>query len=139
MLILKYGLFVLVGYFMAKILVVEDKPSMRKMLKTNLEIEGYTVIAEKSATDAINVLSEDIDLILSDLKMDGMDGIEFLRYLRQNDNNKPFILMTAFAKIKDAVEAMKLGATDFIEKPFEMDYLLFLIKKTIKIGMVLKK
>ena len=132
MLILKYGLFVLVGYFMAKILVVEDKPSMRKMLKTNLEIEGYTVIAEKSATDAINVLSEDIDLILSDLKMDGMDGIEFLRYLRQNDNNKPFILMTAFAKIKDAVEAMKLGATDFIEKPFEMDYLLFLIKKTIK-------
>ncbi len=117
---------------MAKILVVEDKPSMRKMLKTNLEIEGYIVIAEKSATDAINVLSEDIDLILSDLKMEGMDGIEFLRYIRQNDINKPFILMTAFAKIKDAVEAMKLGATDFIEKPFEMDYLLFLIKKIIK-------
>ncbi|MBN2693058.1 sigma-54-dependent Fis family transcriptional regulator [bacterium] len=119
---------------MRKILVVDDKPSMRKMLKTNLEIEGYLVFTEKNALEASQTFKDEYDLIVSDLKMDGMSGIEFLKFLREKEVQTPFILMTAYAKIKDAVEAMKLGATDFIEKPFEMDDLLFLIKRSIKLG-----
>lgn len=118
---------------MAKILVIDDKPSMRKMLQTNLELEGYEVIVERSPIKGILWVESGVDLILSDLKMKEMTGLEFLREIRRKNMNTPFILMTAYAKIKDAVEAMKLGAADFIEKPFEIDDLLYLIQKTLKL------
>ena len=119
---------------MARILIIDDKPSMRKMLKTNFELEGYEVVAVKSAEDALDVLKEgDISLIISDLKMGGMSGIEFLKKIRIEDSNVPFILMTAYAKVNDAIEAMKLGITDFIEKPFEVDFLLYKVKQILKV------
>ncbi len=119
---------------MAKILVVDDKPSMRKMLKTNLEIEGYEVIVAKSAEQALELLEPGIDLIISDLKMSEMSGIDFLKIIRQKDLNTPFILMTAYAKVKDAIEAMKFGITELIEKPFEIDLLLYKINQILKVS-----
>ena len=119
---------------MAKILVIDDKPSMRKMLKTNLEIEGYDVIAVNSAIKALELLTSDIDLIISDLKMNEMTGIEFLKEIRGKDLRTPFILISAYAKVNDAIEAMKFGVTEFIEKPFEVDFLLFKIIQILKIS-----
>jgi len=119
---------------MTKILVVDDKPSMRKMLKTNLEIEGYEVIAMNSAVKAVEFIGDDIDLIVSDLKMNEMTGIDFLKVIRAKDLNIPFILISAYAKVNDAIEAMKFGVTEIIEKPFEVDFLLFKISQILKVS-----
>jgi two-component system response regulator AtoC len=119
---------------MVKILVVDDKPSIRKMLKTNLEIEGYDVVTAKSGEEALEVIGGEIDLIISDLKMNEMSGIDFLKVIRSKDLNTPFILMTAYAKVNDAIEAMKLGIAEFIEKPFEIDFLLYKINQILKLS-----
>ncbi len=118
---------------MTKILIVDDKPSMRKMLKTNLELEGYQIVVANSVAKAKMLLDPTVDLIISDLKMKNLTGIDFLKSIREEDYNVPFILMTAYAKVKDAINAMKLGATEFLEKPFEIDDLLYLIKKNLKL------
>lgn len=119
---------------MAKILIVDDKPSMRKMLKTNLEIEGYEVVVAKSAEQALTLIDKTVNLIVSDLRMNEMSGIDFLKIIRKKDLNIPFILMTAYAKVQDAVEAMKFGITELIEKPFEIDFLLYKINQILKVS-----
>lgn len=118
---------------MDTILIVEDKESMAEMLKETLESEGYAVISAKDGTEGIAYLKEKkIDLVLTDLKLPDKDGIDILRTSKEENQLRPVIIMTAYGSIEKAVEAMKLGAFDFITKPFDTDYLLMLIKRAIE-------
>ena len=107
---------------MTRILIVDDELSMREFLKILLEKEGYAVTA---AADGITALAtfkdQEIDLVITDIRMPGMNGLELLTELKQQAAHLPVIMITAFASPDDAVLAMKNGAFDYITKPFNVD------------------
>jgi DNA-binding NtrC family response regulator len=108
-----------------RILIVEDRASLRKMLEHALEGEGYTVEAAASAEEGTARLAQAaFDLVLTDLKLPGASGLEVVRAARAAQPPMAAIVMTAFGTVGAAVEAMKLGAADFLEKPVEIDELL---------------
>jgi DNA-binding NtrC family response regulator len=114
---------------MRKLLIVEDKPSLAEMLReTVLAIDLDAEIAANGSI-ATNWLAEGrrYVAVLTDLRMPGADGIAVLRQARESDPECPVIVMTAYGTIENAVEAMKLGAFDFIQKPIDVDYLLLLL------------
>ncbi|GBD97654.1 MAG TPA: sigma-54-dependent Fis family transcriptional regulator [Nitrospirae bacterium] len=118
---------------MATILIVEDKESMARMLKETLEIAGYDVVIAKDGTGGIKKVREsNVDLVLTDLKLPGKDGLEVLKASKDENPLTPVIVMTAYGSIETAVNAMKLGAYDFITKPLDTDYLQILIKRSLK-------
>lgn len=105
-----------------KVLVVDDDEQLRLALFSTLKHLGHECTLAQNAKEALSLLKkESFDLILSDLKMPKIDGIELLNQIKENNINIPFIIMTAFGTIETAVEAMKLGAFDFIVKPFSKD------------------
>ena len=113
---------------MDHILVVEDTDSLREVLCTVLSCEGYQVTGVASAEAGLEVLQEtDFTLVLSDLKLPGMHGIEFLEHVKSSSASLPVIVMTAYGSIDIAVKAMKVGAIDFITKPFDPSMLCNLI------------
>ncbi len=106
---------------MADILIIDDELSMREFLKVLLEKEGYAADTAANAQDAITAIERrDYDLIISDIKMPEMSGIEFLEQIRSAGLTIPVILITAYASPEDAVAAMKGGAYDYITKPFNV-------------------
>lgn len=105
-----------------KVLVVDDDEQLRLALFSTLKHLGHECILAQNAKEALSYLKkESFDLILSDLKMPKVDGIELLKQFKENNINIPFVIMTAFGTIETAVEAIKLGAFDFIVKPFSKD------------------
>ncbi|NWF75684.1 MAG: sigma-54-dependent Fis family transcriptional regulator [Nitrospirae bacterium] len=125
---------------MENILIIEDKESMAEMLKQILESEGYTVILARDGEKGIQCLKEGtIDLVLTDLKLPKMDGIDVLKASKEENQLRPVIVMTAFGSIETAVAAMKSGAFDFITKPFDPDYLLMLIKRAIETQRLIRE
>jgi DNA-binding NtrC family response regulator len=119
---------------MTKLLVIDDKENIQKVLKMILEKEGYCVETASSGKEGLSrALSISPDIIISDIRMDDMDGTEIFQLLRSRGKSIPFIFITAFASIKGAVNAIKKGAADYITKPIDYSHL----KKTIK--TVLKK
>ncbi len=114
------------------ILIVEDDLSFSTMLKTWLGKKGFNIDTASSCAKARKTLSTDkFDLVLSDLRLPDQDGIQLLSWLRKNDIYTPFIIMTSYAEIHSAVEAMKQGASDFVAKPIQPDELLKKIKEVI--------
>ncbi len=124
-----------------KILVVDDEDYIRQMIKKSLSlIGGYHVETAKSGFEAIDRIGgEFFDLVLTDLKMPDMDGIELLKAIRETRPEIIVILMTAYGTIEIAVEAMKLGATDFITKPIDLNDLLVHISKAQKESLLIKE
>ena len=119
---------------METILVVDDEKNYLLVLTTLLGDEGYEVLTAQSANKAIEILDEnEIDLIVTDFKMPGMNGMELLKTLKKKELSPPVIMMTAFGTIEKAVEAIKEGAFDFITKPFDNEVL----KKTISQALIL--
>jgi DNA-binding NtrC family response regulator len=113
---------------MAKLLVVDDKANIRKVLKIILEKEGHTVQTASSARQGLSkALGQDLDVIISDIRMEDMDGNELFHLLRSRGRNIPFIFITAFATVRGAVSAIKGGAVEYLSKP--LDY--GLLKRTI--------
>ncbi|MGB5175204.1 MAG: response regulator, partial [Thermoanaerobaculia bacterium] len=101
----------------ARILVVEDRESLRRMLERALQQEGYAVTTCADGEQATSKLAQgSFDLVLTDLKLPGMSGIEVLRASREAHPRLPVVVLTAFGTVGTAVEAMKLGAADFLEK-----------------------
>ena len=101
-----------------KILIVEDELNLRKLLSIFLSQEHYQVIAVDNAEDAIETLEQQpVDLILMDNRLPQMSGLEALKIIKQNYTDISIILMTAYAGVDTAVEALKLGAIDYIVKP----------------------
>src|SRR4030065_2061282 len=118
---------------MATILVVEDNESMARMLCQTLSSEGYQVILCTDTTDGLGkIQNEYVDLILTDLKLPSGTGLDILSSAREQSPFTPVIIMTAFGKIEDAVQAVKEGAHDFIPKPCDPDHLLLLIKRALE-------
>jgi DNA-binding NtrC family response regulator len=118
---------------MPSILVIEDKDSMREMLSKTLEAEGYEVETAIDGERGVEKAKEKkYDLVLSDLKLPQMDGIQVLSALKELDTDVSVILMTAYGTIEKAVEAMKEGAFDFLTKPFDTDHLTVLIKRALE-------
>ena len=102
-----------------RILVVDDEKNIRLTLTYALEEDGYEVQTASSGTAALEMLmAEPFDLLLLDLKMAGLDGLEVIRRLRADRNKIRIVIITAHGTVENAVEAMKLGAVDFIQKPF---------------------
>lgn len=115
-----------------KILIVDDEQDICWMLSNLLNYEGYkTVVANNGKSACLQARSASPDLVLLDLKLPDMSGIEVLQEVKETDGSTPVIMMTAFGDISIAVEAMKIGATDFITKPFDNDALLESIKKIL--------
>jgi DNA-binding NtrC family response regulator len=118
---------------MPSILVIDDKDSMRQMLSKTLESEGYEVETAKDGEGGLEKAKEKrYDLVLADLKLPKMDGLEVLSSLKELDPEVAIIMMTAYGTIESAVEAMKQGAFDFLAKPFDTDHLGVLIKRALE-------
>lgn len=116
-----------------KILIVDDEKNLREMLATLLQREGYAVHQASSAEQALDLVSRDsFNLILSDIRMPRMSGIELLRRLREQGNRVPMIMMTAYSSTGEAVEAMKLGAYDYVCKPFKNDEMRLVVKNALE-------
>ena len=116
----------------AKILVVDDEYSVRESLRDWLMEEGYEVGLASSGEEALKMVKEDFwQVVLLDLKMPGMDGIETLKRIKDLEPETEIIMITAYATIESAVEAMKFGAYDYVIKPFEPEEVELQIKKII--------
>ena len=116
---------------MKRLLIVEDKESLGLMLKETVEAEGLEADLASNGNEATRWIAEGraYFAVLTDLRMPGADGIAVLRQVRESDPDCPVIVMTAFGTIEMAVEAMKLGAFDFIQKPIDVDYLMLLLRR----------
>ncbi len=110
------------------ILIVEDDAGLREALSDTLELGGYSVIAAEDAEMALVMLNQhQVDLVVSDIQMGEMSGLSLLRSVKARYPHLPVLLMTAFATINDAVQAMRDGATDYLSKPFAPQVLLNLV------------
>jgi len=119
---------------MATILIVEDEPKMQRLLELNLADAGYTTRAASSAENGLKVLASDrIDLVLSDVKLPGMNGLEFLQAVKRANAAVPVVMMTAYGTIESAVEAMKDGASDYVLKPFSIEEIKLIIRKELEV------
>jgi DNA-binding NtrC family response regulator len=118
----------------ARILVVEDDPNHGAMCARLLERKGYQARAITSAREALSMLAQsgDVDLVLADLQMPEMDGIQLLRSVKGKYPNIEFIMMTGYGTVKTAVEAMQLGAAHYIQKPLDHEELNLLIQRAIE-------
>lgn len=118
---------------MADILLVEDKDSLRRVLRLTLENAGYTVAEAVDARAALNEIATSRHrLVLTDLRMPNGSGLDVLRSARSADADVPVIVMTAFGSIDEAVQAMKDGAHDFLQKPVDSNHLLLLVDRALE-------
>ncbi len=117
-----------------RILAVDDEPNMRRLLEISLRQAGYQALTAANGREALETLkTEQVDLVVSDLHMPGMSGLELLKQMRADNDAIPFIMVTAQGEINTAVEAMKLGAADYILRPFDLEVLEVAIAKALDI------
>jgi two-component system response regulator AtoC len=114
----------------AKILVADDEQNLRRVLTALLRREGHDVVQAANGVEAIERLA-DVDVVITDLRMPGADGMEVLRTASKNHPHLPVIMITAYGSVGQAVEAIKAGAFDYIEKPFEQEAIRIIIDKAI--------
>ena len=118
---------------MSNILIVDDEQSYRQLLSLVFEGDGHTIRTASNGREALELLQHDpADVVISDVRMPDMDGIEMLSSLRETQPDLGVVLMTAFASVETAREAFKLGADDFIQKPFDVEELKLIVKKTLE-------
>jgi DNA-binding NtrC family response regulator len=116
-----------------QILLVDDQVSFCHHIKAVLELEGYEVAVANSADQALHLLSfKAFDILLTDMKMPGVDGLELFKMARKADPDISGIIMTAYGSIASAVESIKQGITDYLQKPFEPEALLIAVEKTLR-------
>jgi DNA-binding NtrC family response regulator len=117
----------------ATILVIEDEEKQRRVVGLHLASADYEVKAAGTAEEGWK-LAGDVDLILTDLKLPGMDGLALLEKLKAQNSRTPVIVMSAFSTVENAVEAMKRGAVDFLPKPFSLDHLSVVVEKALEVS-----
>ncbi|MBZ5724279.1 MAG: sigma-54 dependent transcriptional regulator [Acidobacteriia bacterium] len=115
-----------------RILVVEDEDKLRRVLELQLASAGFDVDKAASAEEGVK-LADRADLVLTDLKLPNMDGLQLLALIRRQNAQVPVIVMTAYGSVETAVESMKAGATDFLLKPFSLDHLMQVVHKAIEV------
>ena len=116
-----------------KILIVDDELSMREFLEIMLTKEGYQVVAAESGERACDILDhQDVQLVVTDIRMDGMDGIGVLKKVKSINADTPVVMISAFSSAENAVEAMREGAFDYVPKPFKVKDLKRVVKEALK-------
>ena len=121
------------GQRQARVLVVDDERSMRELLAIVLQREGYAVLTAENGQTAIATLErEPVDLLICDIKMPDMNGVEVLRAAKRIDQDMVAMMVTAFASTQTAVEAMRLGACDYLSKPFDVDELRMKVREKLE-------
>jgi two-component system response regulator AtoC len=119
---------------MQKILIVEDEEIMRISLEDSLKADGYEVESYEQGADGIEAFNnKKFSLVISDVRLPDITGIDILESIKRVDNTVPVIIMTAFGTIEDAVSAMKLGAFDYITKPFSLEDFMSFVKKALDV------
>jgi DNA-binding NtrC family response regulator len=125
---------------MATILIVEDEAKMRRLLELNLSEEGWSTFSAGDAEEGLKILGrEAIDLILTDFKLPGMNGLEFLQSIRKVNTEAPVILMTAYGSVETAVEAMRNGASNYVLKPFSLEEIKLVVRKELDVRQILSE
>ncbi|MBU1298626.1 MAG: response regulator [Bacteroidetes bacterium] len=116
----------------SRILVVDDEDTLRTVLSQELKGEGYDVETALDGQIAIDTIKEKtFDLVLLDIKMPNVDGFEVLKFIKENHKNLKVIMLTGFADLKNAIESKKLGAEDFVSKPYDLVDLLTTIERVL--------
>ena len=125
---------------METILIVDDEKNYTLILSAILEEEGFETLTANSGDEALKILkNSDVDLVLADMKMPLMDGIELLKNVKEKDPDLPVIMMTAYGTVEKAVEAMQKGAYNYILKPFDNESLIVYVKKAVEMYAVVKE
>src|SRR5215210_4381327 len=113
-----------------RVLLIDDEAAVRQAIGQWLDLAGIEVDAHSSAASALQRLSADFEgVLVTDLKMEGLDGMALLRHAQEMDPDLPVVMITGHGDIQIAVEAMRLGAYDFVEKPFEPERLLDIVRR----------
>ncbi|HEY4902001.1 MAG TPA: sigma-54 dependent transcriptional regulator [Candidatus Sulfotelmatobacter sp.] len=119
---------------MPTILIIEDEAKMRRLLELNLGEDGFSTLSAGDAESGLKLLRENhVDLVLTDLKLPGMNGLDFLHAVKNQNAALPVIVMTAFGSVETAVEAMKAGASDYVLKPFSLAEMRMVIHKELDV------
>lgn len=114
------------------VLAVDDEPHMRRLLEISLRQAGYKALVAEDGRQALQMIgAQNVDCVVSDLHMPGMNGLALLEQIRQQSERLPFIMVTAQGEVQTAVAAMKLGASDYIQRPFELETLELAISKAL--------
>jgi two-component system NtrC family response regulator len=125
---------------METILIVDDEKNYTLILAAILEDEGFETLSANSGQEALDILAEsDVDLVLTDMKMPSMDGIQLLERVKKEDADLPVIMMTAHGTVEKAVEAMQKGAYNYILKPFDNEQLVLYVNKAVSMYRVVKE
>src|SRR5438093_3361533 len=120
---------------MATVLLVDDEPTIRAALEKSLSRFGHDALNAGNAAEALQMIAaHHVDLVICDWQMPGLDGIELLRLLREEDQDVPVIMLTAFGTIEHAVTAMRAGATHYLTKPFEHEQLQLTVEQALAVG-----
>jgi len=116
-----------------QILVVDDEPNLRRVLRAQLERDGYDVHTSEDGEQALSLLTEHhIDLVITDLRMPKVDGMELLRRISALEDPMPVVMITAHGTVDTAVEALKMGAFDYITKPFDQEDVRTIVRKALR-------
>ena len=115
-----------------RILVVEDEEKLRRVIELQLVSSGFDIDKAATAEEAIKIVDR-ADLVLTDLRLPNMDGLQFLAQIRRQNAQVPVVMMTAYGSVETAVESMKAGATDFLLKPFSLDHLMQVVGKALEV------
>ncbi len=125
---------------METILIVDDEKNYPLILAAVLQEEGYETLTANSGQETLKIIrNSDVDLVLTDMKMPGMDGIELLEKIKSKDPDLPVIMMTAHGTVEKAVEAMQKGAYNYILKPFDNERMILYVKKANAMYRVIKE
>ncbi|HJZ84176.1 MAG TPA: sigma-54 dependent transcriptional regulator [Polyangia bacterium] len=114
-----------------RVLIADDEANLRRVLGAILEREGYEVLAAADGEEALELMSQDVHTVITDLKMPRLDGMSLLRKVAAEWPDVPVIMITAHGSVDNAVEAVKLGAFDYIEKPFEREQIKLVVHKAL--------
>ncbi len=115
-----------------KIMVIDDDPGLVETLSDALQLEGYSIKTALDGESALTILeNEDIDVVVTDIKMPGVSGLQLLKMIKEKNQNLPVIVMTGFASLETAIEAIKQGAYDYVTKPFEIEKFLHTVAKAV--------
>ncbi|NYY76883.1 response regulator [Escherichia coli] len=115
-----------------RILIVDDEDNVRRMLSTAFALQGFT-LCEQRAHSITPVCRYSPDVVLMDIRMPEMDGIKALKEMRSHETRTPVILMTAYAEVETAVEALRCGAFDYVIKPFDLDELNLIVQRALQL------
>ena len=125
---------------MARILIVDNEASILSVLSTLLKAEGYEVVASRSGQKALDLLAEEsFDMTITDIRMSPVDGMEVLRYSREHHPSMAVIMLTAYGSVETAIESMRVGAFDYVTKPFKVDELLITIQRALKFSTTIRE